>query len=90
MDAVPSGSHLAISHGASDLLDEETQQGIKDSWRGRVQQQMSWRRRDQVARFFAGLDLVEPGLVPVNEWRPAPGTADEAKSAQWCAVGRKR
>jgi hypothetical protein len=30
------------------------------------------RRADQIARFFAGLDLVEPGLVPVHEWRPDP------------------
>ena len=36
------------------------------------------------------LDLVEPGLVPVEEWRPEPGTADAGKSALWCAVGRKR
>jgi hypothetical protein len=32
---------------------------------------------------------VEPGLVPVGEWRPDPGTTDD-KSAAWGAVGRKR
>jgi hypothetical protein len=90
LDAVPTGSYLAISHGASDLLGEEMVQGIDDSWKGKIQQQFTWRSHDQVARFFAGTDLMEPGLVPVEEWRPEPGTADEGKSAVWGAVGRKR
>ena len=82
--------YLAISHGASDLLDQETWKGIGDSWNGRVQQQFIWRSRDQVARFFAGTDLVEPGLVPVEEWRPEPDSTDKAKPAGWGVVGRKR
>ena len=90
LDAVPSGSYLAISHGASDLLGQELAQSIDESWKDRIQQQFTWRSREQVARFFAGTDLVEPGLVPVEEWRPEPGTADEGKSAIWGAVGRKQ
>ena len=90
LDAVPAGSYLAISHGASDLLGQERMQGIDDSLNGRIQQQFTWRSREQVARFFAGTDLVEPGLVPVEEWRPEPGTSDEGKSAVWGGVGRKR
>jgi hypothetical protein len=43
-----------------------------------------------VTRFFAGMDLVEPGLVPVEKWRPEPGTVDAGKSAVWGGVGRKR
>jgi hypothetical protein len=42
-----------------------------------------------VAPFFDGTDLVEPGLVPVEEWRPEPGP-DEGESAVWGAVGRKQ
>jgi len=90
MDAVPSGSYLAISHPSSDFLDQDTQQGIGDSWNGKVQQQFTFRPRDQVARFFAGTDLIEPGLVLVEEWRPEPGTVTEGKSAMWGAIGRKR
>jgi hypothetical protein len=88
MGAVPPGSYLAISHGASDLLDQEIWRGVDDSWKDTVQQQFTWRSREQVARFFAGLDLVEPGLVPVEKWRPEPGTS-EGKSAGWGAVARK-
>jgi S-adenosyl methyltransferase len=90
IDAVPSGSYLAISHGASDLIDPGALQGLYDSLNGKAQQQFQWRTREQMARFFAGMDLVEPGLVRVDEWRPEPGTADARKSAMWAAVGRKR
>ena len=45
---------------------------------------------EQVVRFFPDMDLVAPGLVRAEEWRPDPGTADAGKSALWCAVGRKR
>jgi hypothetical protein len=89
MGAVPSGSYLAISHVASDLVDQETHQSIRDSQDGKLQQQYQWRNRDQVGRFFAGLDLVEPGLVPIEEWRPEPDTTSDGNSGAWCAVGRK-
>ena len=90
MDAVPPGSYLAISHAASDLLGQETVNNLDDVAGPLWQQQFTYRTREQVARFFGGTDLVEPGLVRVEEWRPDPGTRDAAKSAVWCAVGRKR
>lgn len=31
---------------------------------------------DEQIRFFDGLDLVEPGVVPTNEWRPSPDFPD--------------
>ena len=46
-----------------------------------VQQQYTPGSREQVARFFAGTDLVEPGLVPVEEWRPEPG-ADNTRGVR--------
>jgi hypothetical protein len=90
MDAVPSGSYLAISHGASDLIDPEALQGLYASFKGKVQQQFQWRTREEMARFFEGMDLVEPGLVRVDDWRPEPGAGGTRKSAMWAAVGHKR
>jgi S-adenosyl methyltransferase len=90
MDAVPPGSYLAISHAASDLLGRETVDNLDDVAGRMWQQQFTYRSREQVARFFEGTDLAAPGLVRVEEWRPDPGTSDAAKSAVWCAVGRKR
>jgi hypothetical protein len=89
VDAVPSGSYLAITHAASDLMTPEELQGLYDSLNGKAQQRFQLRTREQVARFFAGMDLVEPGLVRVDDWRPEPGTADPHKSAMWVAVARK-
>ena len=88
MDAVPSGSYLAITHMASDLLDQETRDHFVDVEKRMVQQQFTWRTREQVARFFAGTDLVEPGLVAMEEWRPDPGDPS-GHSPGWGAVGRK-
>jgi hypothetical protein len=89
LDAVPSGSYLAISHMGSDLMAAQALQEMNEVWKRQSQQQYTPRRRDQVARFFDGMDLVEPGLVRVEEWRPQPGTSVERKSIMWSAVGRK-
>jgi hypothetical protein len=63
--------------------------GPYDSFKGKVRQQFQWRTREQVARFFTGMDLVEAGLVRVDDWRQEPGTDGTRKSAMWAAVGRK-
>jgi len=89
LDAVPAGSYLAISHAGAELLDRRAQQGVLGTWSGKVQQELIYRSREQVARFFEGTELVDPGLVPVEEWRPGPGQA-QGRSAGWCAIGRKR
>ena len=89
MDAVPPGSYLALSHIASDIETE----ALGDA-RDRVSKLMpvkqTYRSHAEVMRFFDGLDMVEPGLVRVQQWRP--GSEAEAKSpaALWGGVGRKR
>jgi len=40
-------------------------------------------------RFFKGMELVEPGLVRIEEWRPDPDSVNDYKSTAWGAVGRK-
>jgi S-adenosyl methyltransferase len=90
LDAVPPGSYLALSHMASDLISPETRQGLMGVTDRMIQQDFTYRTREQVARFFEGTDLVDPGLVRVEEWRPTVGTANSERSSLWCAVGRKR
>jgi len=80
LGAVPSGSYLAISHMGSDLMAAQTLQEMDEVWKRSSQQQYTPRNRDQVARFFDGTDLVEPGLVRVEEWHPEPGAADARKT----------
>jgi len=92
MDAVPAGSYLAISHMGTGLLDSETRRGLEAHSGRAMQQRLTARSREQVTRFFAGTDLVPPGVVRVEEWRQEPGTAADGpgSSALWGAVGRKR
>jgi S-adenosyl methyltransferase len=90
MDAVPPGSYLALSHAGSDLVSPHVQHGIEDVASRMIRQQLASRTREQVARFFRGTDLVEPGLVRVEDWRPDPAAGDPVRSSLWCGVGRKR
>jgi SAM-dependent methyltransferase len=89
LDAVPPGSYLALSHLAADRLASETKGALSDVAERMVRQQITYRSREQIARFFAGTELVEPGIVAVEEWRPGPGVAEPGHSSVWCAVGRK-
>jgi hypothetical protein len=65
------GSYLALCHAASDL-DPALGAGV-DYWNRISVRHFTLRSRAEVAGLTVGLDVVEPGLVPVNEWRPAPG-----------------
>jgi hypothetical protein len=86
MTAVPAGSYLSISHPASDI-----EPGKAADVAGRLNrlsyQQYTPRTRAQVLRFFDGLELVEPGLVQVQQWRPAVEAHDTF--SVWAGVARK-
>jgi hypothetical protein len=87
MDAVPSGSYLVLSHPARDV---ETARSARAAQRynEQVATPMHRRTRAEVARFFDGLELIEPGLVQMHQWRP--GLADPvAPSSGYAVVGRK-
>jgi hypothetical protein len=67
------GSYLGICHVASDL-DPAVTAGV-EYWNRISAPHFTARSRDEVAGLLADFDLVEPGLVPVDEWRPDPGAA---------------
>jgi O-methyltransferase involved in polyketide biosynthesis len=86
MAATAPGSYLVIAHGSS------TSEGLRDAARRYGESgadPYTLRSPDQLARFFGGLELVEPGLVPVPRWRPGPETGAEPEVFSYCAVGRK-
>jgi hypothetical protein len=88
MAAVPAGSYLALSQVASDIQAEQMAEAARQYNRLARETQ---RHRDhaEVGRFFDGLDLVEPGVVPVQQWRPGSEFEASARSAMWGGVGRK-
>ncbi|WP_308169612.1 SAM-dependent methyltransferase [Acrocarpospora catenulata] len=71
VDAVPAGSYLVVSHPASDLL-PATQGEATKRYNQHVATGQRLRSREEVARFFDGLELVEPGLTQWHLWRPDP------------------
>jgi hypothetical protein len=53
-------------------------------------QKVTFRTHEQVSRFFAGLDLADPGVVPIQDWRAdSPLDLSSAPTAMWGGVGRK-
>jgi hypothetical protein len=90
MDAVPPGSYLAVSHGASDIQAEDVAiAGSRYNEHSVVAMQL--RTREEFTRFFDGLELAAPGAVPINHWHPGspPGTRKEAALPAYAALGRK-
>jgi len=79
MDAMPSGSWLAVFHPASDILADqirEVARHVSDN----ATTTTTLRSKTEIMHFFDGLEFLEPGLVQVHRWypgRPAPDTADE-------------
>jgi S-adenosyl methyltransferase len=88
MDAIPAGSYLAISHPANDLNDPGVRR-LASRLNELMPMKLTFRSRAEVAAFFDELDLVEPGLVRVPEWRPDQGTDVGNPAALWDGVARR-
>ncbi len=86
--ATAPGSYLAIIHGASDI--DPAMRGAEWYWNQMCAQRLRLRTRDAVAVFLEGLELVEPGLVTVPEWRPDAGEPRPAQPIpMYAAVAKK-
>ncbi|MCX4672186.1 SAM-dependent methyltransferase [Streptomyces sp. NBC_01381] len=86
VDALPSGSHLVLSHAASDLYSELAERVTAEYAKGGIQ--LGFRTRAGVGRFFDGLDLVEPGLVTAPEWFKDTARPEPEGSGIYAAVAR--
>jgi hypothetical protein len=84
---LPAGSYLALQDGTSSGTEafDEAQDEYDDT--GALPYHL--RRPEQVAAFFDGLGLVEPGVVPLPQWRPDPGQPGRADVPNVGGVGRK-
>jgi trans-aconitate methyltransferase len=88
--ALPPGSYLAVSHVAAETFLPESAQlkAAKDVYQKQTATPATPRSQAEVARFFTGLELLEPGVVWMHEWRSgsAGGTSF---SGGWSGVARK-
>ncbi|MET7641230.1 SAM-dependent methyltransferase [Streptomyces sp. NPDC005438] len=91
LDKLPSGSFMVLNQFVSDdphirewtarFMDEATQ----GNW-GRVRQE------HEVKRYFEGLEILEPGLCEITEWRPDGSLGPQQLTTEWIefgGVGRK-
>jgi hypothetical protein len=88
LDAVPSGSYLAISHASSDIK-VDTQSAAARSYNARSAIPITLRSRPEVARFFDGLDLVPPGVTPLGQWAAGAAKTASAPLPTYTALARK-
>jgi hypothetical protein len=97
MAALPPGSALAVSHGTADFLEPAVVQQVQDVYT-KSGIAVQWRSEEEFARFFGGLELLDPGIVLAHRWREqdreaagpdTPGPTD-AEVSLWTAVGIKR
>jgi hypothetical protein len=90
-DALPSGSYLALSHVVFDDRPDVVTP-IEDIYRAMLERpgEKAARARDEVLPFFDGFDLVEPGLVPIRDWRPDAPVAKTPLNGIWMAGGAGR
>jgi hypothetical protein len=90
MSAVPPGSYLAVSIPASDIQPRAQAEMVRRLARDVPDVTITFRSHAEVTRLFNGLELIPPGVVPVNHWRPGPGgPAPDRKLPAYAAVGRK-
>jgi O-methyltransferase involved in polyketide biosynthesis len=83
------GSYLAGTHVTVDNHSAEAVEGVEAVYR-RTPTPIFFRTRDEIARFFDGFGMVEPGLVTVDAWRPDPADPPpEATRWLYGAVGRR-
>lgn len=89
VQALPVGSYLVLAHPASDIraanMAEMTRQ-VNERMSG---PKATMRDRAAITRFCDGLDLLEPGVVQPQQWRPEPGAPGPLEVTAWCGVGRK-
>jgi hypothetical protein len=79
---------VVISHAAADIGNGDMA-SMTIRLNELMAQQTTPRNYAQVSHFFEGLDLVEPGLVRVPEWRPAMAIDAKAPAQMWAGVALK-
>ena len=90
MDAVPAGSYLAHSDTALDVAADANVAASANRLNERMPTNQHLRTTSQLAGYYAGLDLVEPGLAQLPRWRPAADDPDPGLVlSAYCGVALK-
>jgi O-methyltransferase involved in polyketide biosynthesis len=85
IDAVPSGSFLALAHPTKETNPEASEEAVV-FWNKNAKPPITLRNRRELTGFFDRLELLEPGVVSCSRWRP---DIDSPPVIQYGGVGRK-
>jgi O-methyltransferase involved in polyketide biosynthesis len=88
LDVVPSGSYLTITHTTSVVTGPAMEEAVR-MWNEASPVPIVIRTPEELAGFFARLELLEPGVVQTTQWRPDPSDQGIREVDEYCAVGRK-
>jgi trans-aconitate methyltransferase len=91
VDTVAPGSYLAIAHAASDIRAEAVTEHARQ-YNQRSSAPITLRSREQIARFFDGLEVTGRGLVPLADWWD-PGGPEAGRTSDlsgYCGIAMKR
>jgi hypothetical protein len=83
---VPAGSYLAMSHPTTEVHREAVERATA-MWNSSGAAPMTTRDPAHLTRFFAGLEVLEPGLAACSRWRPNGN--DTTMVTEFGAVARK-
>jgi O-methyltransferase involved in polyketide biosynthesis len=90
VDALPSGSYLVL-YDDTNVIHGEAMDEMLRQWNESGENPRVNRTPERLARFFDGLELVDPGVVSVSRWRPGPVEVGEIREVDdFCGVGLKR
>ncbi|WP_312866253.1 SAM-dependent methyltransferase [Streptomyces boluensis] len=88
MDALPSGSHLVLSHTVTSPSMPDVDAAVA-FWNEHGTPKLTQRTPGQIAGFFAELELLGPGVVSCNRWRPDSADESVEEVAMFGGVARK-
>jgi|SRR3954449_11276508 hypothetical protein len=87
LERMPSGSYLAITHPTADFDSAAMLGAVAAAKQSGVT--LVPRSQAEIEATFSGLDLVEPGVVPVLAWRPDEPPADPQSAYYWAGIAQK-
>lgn len=86
LDAAAPGSFLIVSHGTPDFVTAEEAAAYEQMYASGAADART-RTKDDIASFFTGLDVLEPGFVAVSDWRPVDDPNDRPPPEQVSLYG---
>ncbi|MEO3787377.1 SAM-dependent methyltransferase [Actinocorallia sp. B10E7] len=88
VDALPPGSFVAVNDGTGEVDREGREEAVRIAVE-KGSTPYTARTSEEIAAFFDGLDLLEPGVVSTSRWRPDPSSGIPEKIDASCGLARK-